>query len=510
MKTFFLMPLICIILSLHSYAESRPNIIFLMSDDQDRYSMGCYGNPDVKTPHLDKLSEDGVTFDRHYTTTAICMASRATVMTGMYEYKTGCNFDHGHLVAEKWQTSYPMLLRQAGYLTAFAGKVGFEISKAPEEKKGSIPRQDFDHWAGSPGQSSYKTAANEGMENYAEEYPHSTLSYGAWGRDVIKKASQQDKPLCMSISFKAPHMPVQPDPRFDKIYKGKTFTKPENFGRENGEHFARQSHYGRQYKRFHSMGYAKKYDQSIARYYQQVYAIDQAVGMIRAALDETGLAENTVIFYTSDHGFMCGSHGYGSKVLPYEESSGTPMIIYDPREKNSGKKLRSQALSCNIDLAPTFLKLAGLEVPATMDGKDMMELYRDPTAKIHDSLALVNVWGPKEMHALTVLDANYKYIYWSYAGENLHGGERFKVVEELYNITEDPLEMKNLANADHAEATLKEMRALYDAHLDHWKQEAVPYHNYQQYGIAFDRSLPWEKRKDHYIKTKWPEKKPPH
>ena len=96
---------------------AKPNIVFLMSDDQSTYTMGCYGNPDVQTPNLDRLAADGMAFDNHYNTTAICMASRANVMTGMYEYKTGCNFSHGEMLTAIWKKSYPMLLREAGYMT---------------------------------------------------------------------------------------------------------------------------------------------------------------------------------------------------------------------------------------------------------------------------------------------------------------------------------------------------------------------------------------------------------
>ncbi len=119
--------------------EKQPNIIYLMSDDQSIYSMGCYGNIDVQTPNLDRLSADGITFDNHYVSSAICMASRASVMTGMYEYKTGCNFQHGDLTEDKWLLSYPVLLRKAGYLTAFAGKFGFNIIDGPEGKRLPMP-----------------------------------------------------------------------------------------------------------------------------------------------------------------------------------------------------------------------------------------------------------------------------------------------------------------------------------------------------------------------------------
>jgi arylsulfatase A-like enzyme len=169
-------------------------------------------------------------FDRHYNTTAICMASRANVFTGMYEYKTGCNFSHGDMHADVWAKSYPVLLREAGYLTAFAGKFGIVV------KGKGLCEEDFDFWGGGPGQTDYATAKNKSMQRYAEKYPHSTLSYGAFGQDVIRQSVEQKKPFCLSISFKAPHKPATPDPRFNDVYAGKKFTKPENFGREFGKH----------------------------------------------------------------------------------------------------------------------------------------------------------------------------------------------------------------------------------------------------------------------------------
>jgi arylsulfatase A-like enzyme len=468
----------------------RPNIIFLMADDQCVYSMGCYGVPGAKTPNLDQLAREGMIFDNHYDTTAICMASRANVMTGLYEYRTGCNFEHGPLMQNIWQQSYPMLLRGAGYKTAFAGKFGFEIKETPDSKdKGKLPDVDFDQWGGGPGQTSYDTAKNGSMAKYAKEYPHSTLSYGAFGRDFVREASKGDKPFCLSISFKAPHHPVSPDPNFDDVYAGKTFTKPANYGREKGEHFSMQSRQGRQYDRFVSWNYADKYDEVMAKYYQQIYAIDVAVGMIRAAIAESGSAGNTVIIYTSDNGFMCGSHGYGSKVLPYEESSRVPLIVYDPRHNNSGKQLRSDALTGNVDFAPTILELAGVGVPAGLDGRSLLPLYSDPASEIHDSLPLINVWGPKEVHSLGVVTNDWKYIFWNYAEGD------FRPTEELYDLSGDPLELKNLAaDASHA-ATLEAMRQRYDRHVAAWKVLAVPYNNYQKYATIFDRNLPWAQKR---------------
>ena len=153
-----------------------------------------------------------------------------------------------------------------------------------------------------------------------------------------------------------------PDPQFDEVYKGKEFARPANFGREYAGHLSKQSKQGRQWERWFTWKYSSQYDEVMRKYHQLVYGIDQAVGMILEALKETGTAQNTVVIYTSDNGFLCGSHGYGSKVLPYEESVRVPMIIFDPRHVSAGKRLRSDALTGNIDIAPTILELAGLNL----------------------------------------------------------------------------------------------------------------------------------------------------
>jgi arylsulfatase A-like enzyme len=388
---------------------------------------------------------------------------------------------------EHWNTSYPMLLRKAGYRTAIAGKVGFEVANAPGEK-GELPEGDFDMWGGGPGQTFYETAKNKSMAKYAEAYPHSTLSYAAFSRDFIAESVKTDAPFCLSISFKAAHRPDTPDPKFDPIYKDKVFKKPANYGREHGQHFSKQSQQGRQYTRFEEWKYDSEYDDVMRRYHQQVYAVDVAVGMIRDALKEHGVAENTVIIFTSDNGFLCGSHGYGSKVLPYEEASRVPLIMYDPRHKNSGKGLRSDALTGNIDFAPTLLELGGVAIPDVMDGKSLLPIYDDPEAAIHEALPLINVWGPKEVHSLAVVTRDFKYVYWNY------GAEGFEPTEELFHTAKDPLELTNAALNPEYQAQLEAMRKRYDAAVAHWKKEAVPYNNYQPFGVIFDRSIPWTEK----------------
>ena len=479
-----------------AYGGIKPNLVFLLTDDQSTRSMGCYGNGEVKTPHLDALAAEGVVFDCHYVTTAICMASRASIMTGKFEFKHGCNFEHGALHSSHWAEAYPILLKEAGYRTAMAGKIGFEVTTRPG-KKGVLPAGDFDLWGGGPGQTSYQTARNTTMAGYAEKFPHSSRSYGAFGADFIKEAAKSETPFCLSISFKAPHKPATPDPLDDEIYAGMRFAKPRNFGREYGLHFAPQSRYGRQHERFHSWNYSDKYDEVMATYYQQVYAVDVAVGMIRMSLRSHGVEKNTVVIFTSDNGFMCGAHGYGSKVLPYEESSRVPLIIYDPRHSNSGKKLRCNALTGNVDLMPTLLDLAGVAVPQGIDGKSILPLYQNPEAEIREALPLVNVWGPPKVFSLSVVTQRHKYIFWPWAGEG------FQVAEELYDTEDDPFELRNIvASPEGGGVRLELMRQKYDTYLDLWRREAVPYHNYRPLARFFDRELPWSNRREVIGSTK--------
>lgn len=453
-------------------AVRQPNIVFLMADDQCTNSLGCYGTKEAKTPHIDQLAKDGMVFDRHYDTTAICMASRANVMTGMFEYKTGCNFGTGPLLNKLWKQSYPQLLREAGYQTAFAGKFGFLVADKPGQR-GRLPEDDFDIWGGGPGQTFYETRKNPSIAHYAKDFPHSTRAYGAFGRDFIESAAVKQQPFCLSISFKAPHHPVDPDPKFDDVYRNMTFLKPLNFGRKNGLHFSEQSRQGRQYERFHSWKYSTAYDDVMAKYYQQIHAIDVAVGMIRDALKAAGVADNTVIIYTSDNGFMCGAHGYGSKVLPYEESSRVPLIVYDPRHKNSGRQLRCGQLTGNVDIAPTIVALANLPILEKMDGRNLMALYHNPEVTIHESLPLINVWGPKPVYSLSVVTRDWKYIYWPWAEKG------FEPAAELYNLRSDPLELKNLTSDSSAAKDLARMQQRYDDLIEDWQTKAVTWHGYR-------------------------------
>ena len=387
-------------------AEEPPNIILLLTDDQNYASLGSTGNDQVITPNIDQLAREGLIFDAAYDTTSICMASRAQVMTGMYEYKTGCNFSHGPLTTDKWAKSYPVLLQDSGYHTGFVGKFGFAVKEpggaSSYHHNEDLPIDSFDVWLGWPGQGSYQTEDNEFLKSYAGKYPHVTRALGAASRDFIKDSKKVGKPFCLSVSFKAPHGPMSPDPAFDDVYADTDWKKSPNYGANGAAHLPEQAKSGRQYRQIRD--FSDSYQSTMRKYQQLIHGIDHAVGMIREELQAQGLSENTVILFLTDNGYNCGSHDFGGKVMPYEEGSRSPMIVYDPRHPVSGKGMRSKSVVGNTDIAPTILDLAGVPIPDIMDGKSLMPLLDDPGLKLRESLLLINVWGSEPTHALTVCD----------------------------------------------------------------------------------------------------------
>lgn len=468
-------------------AEKKPNIIFFLTDDQTIGAVGCYGNKDVITPNLDRLAGDGVRFVNHYDTTSICMASRCSVLTGLYEYRHGCNFDHGDLERRFFANSYPVKLREAGYFTGFAGKIGFMLQNENFEAFAS----EFDVWAGGPGQTDYQTRKNTGIALYADRYPHCSRAYGAWAQDFLKAAKASGKPFCMSVSFKAPHMPFTPDPTDMKLYEStKTFTRPLNYGVENSRHLSEQVHTSRAATKYRE--WVNDYDRTVLLYYALITGVDTAVGMIREGLQREGLDKDTVIIFTSDNGYNIGSHGFGDKVIPYEEGSKAPLLIYDPRlPKEKGGKI-CEAVTANVDMCTTILALAGVPAPEGMNGRNLLPLLRDPGSKVRDWLPLFNHWGEHSAQSMAVVSSEWKYIHWYYGGSTGNTSARMRPTEELFFLGEDRIEMANLAGDSKFSAQLALARAAYDAELAAMKVQVVDGHGYESYPVLFDRTSSWE------------------
>ncbi|MEM1063457.1 MAG: sulfatase-like hydrolase/transferase, partial [Planctomycetota bacterium] len=417
----------------------QPNVVFLVSDDHQASALGCMGNAEIETPRLDGLAARGVLFDRCYATSAICMASRATVLTGMYEFKTGCNFLTGPFRADDWADSYAVRLREAGYRIGFAGKWGMP-------SKGFDQAEGFDAWGGfaGSGQGSYRTAKNPSLRPYAKESPHVTRALGAFGRDFIAAVEDDDRPFCLSLSFKAPHKPHDDIDRADAVrYAGTVFPEPPGYGPAGAALLPLQPKLGRHYLQRDEWA-PDRYQSHLRAYYQLISGVDTAVGMVLDALERHGVADNTLVIYTSDNGYHCGAHGLQGKVLPYETGARIPLIVFDPRLPESARGRRSGAVVGNIDFAPTILAAAGLDPPGRADGVDLGPLLTGEADRVRDSLGLIQAWDVRDRDmtkALAVAGEDWKYIRWCYADENVPPAEELYArsdVGELENRIDDP------------------------------------------------------------------------
>ncbi len=472
--------------------DDRPNIILFLADDQTRISTGVYGNKQVKTPNMDKLATNGAIFANNYATTTICMASRACILTGMYEYKTGCNFDKGDLYRSKFEKSYPVILRENGYFTGIAGKVGLDIKDDIDNKKlvgdDSLGANYFDWFAGGSGQTQYETSKNKHIAKYAKEYPHSTRAYGAAMKDFIAQALESGKPFCLSMSFKAPHTPMIPDPFFNDVYKDTIWERPANAGWENAKHLSLQARLGRQYLDY-SRAYFKEnaFQQTSRLYHQLIHGVDYAIGMVLDELEKQGIADNTIIMITSDNGYSCSAHGFGGKVLPYEEATKTPLIIYDPRAEKADTIWRN-AVTANIDIAPTILDYAGVAIPENMDGKSLRNVVVKPEERVRKELALYQLWGSLPTVAMSIVTEDFKYIYYPYA-------EKIEAGEELYDLRNDRLETENLINNPEYKSTLDDMKAFYAVHFKKYQDENVKRDSYESFATIFNQDLDWGEKK---------------
>jgi arylsulfatase A-like enzyme len=380
-------------------------------------------------------------------------------------------------------------LRQAGYYTGFAGKIGFLIAG----EKFEAFKKEFDVWAGGPGQTHYETEKNEGIAQYADKYPHSSRAYGAWAQDFIKKARQSGKPFCMSISFKAPHLPFTPDPIDLKLYESnKNFTRPLNYGVKNGKHLSPQVWTSRAASDYRE--WVNDYDHHVRLYYALITGVDAAVGMIREELNRQGLAQNTVIILTSDNGYNSGSHGFGDKVLPYEEGSKSPLIIFDPRLPKNHAVQVCDAVTANVDMTATIYALASVPAPEGIDGKNLLPLLNNTNGKVRDWLPLFNHWGSASAQSMAVVSAEWKYIHWFYAGRLKPDYPAVKPTDELFHLTMDRSEMTNVAGNAQFASQLATARAAYDAELAAMKTRVIQGHSYEAYPVLFDRVTSWESK----------------
>lgn len=423
-------------------ATARPNLILFLADDQRWDALGAYGNSLIQTPHIDRLAEMGVLFENAFVTTSICAPSRASIFTGQYVSRNGVWDFRTELTNEQLASSYLGVLKKAGYRLGFIGKWGV----------GQPPQRFFDYNKGFPGQGKYWVEV-EGQKR------HLTSLMGDQAIEFLE-GSSSEAPFCLSISFKAPHVqdsydlsqnPFPFDSELAELYSGDSIPPPKTAASEYFDRLPLFLKNSENRKRWAIRFWGPdRYQESVKGYYRLISGIDRVVGRIMRKLAEKQLADNTILLYTADNGFYLGEYGLAGKWLPHEVSLRVPLIVYDPRARASLQGNRRTELVLNIDVAPTLLDLAGIEVPPIMQGRSLLPLLQAEHLAWRQEFFYEHLFRhPLIPPTEAVRTERWKYIRYV---------ESDPLYEELYDLRTDALEEHNLAsNPSHAD-TLNEMR----------------------------------------------------
>jgi arylsulfatase A-like enzyme len=428
-----------------SVKDARPNIIFVLTDDQRWDALGAMGNPIIKTPYLDALASAGILFQNAYVTTSICCVSRASILTGQYGARHGITDFATDLSAEAFAKSYPALLKKAGYEIGFIGKFG--VGNHP-------PGRLFDYWVdtedGGKGQPDYIMTEKGGRKI------HDTDSIGHALLEFLDQ-SRQDRPFCLSVSFKAPHEQdgnpptyiVQP--RYQDYYKDVTIPLPVT---GDSSYWNRLPPFLRTDKNIARVrwkglfGTPEKYQENVKNYYRLISGVDEVIGEMMRELKKTGKDKNTIILFMGDNGFFLGEHGMEGKWYGYEESIRVPMLIYDPLLPDKLKQIRPQEIALNIDIAPTILSMAGVAIPDSMQGEDLIGMLENKVPERAAFFYQHNFLGSPQIPAVEgVVTGRFKYMDYT---EHHY--------EELFDIKYDPHETVNLAGDPKYAMILKALR----------------------------------------------------
>ena len=471
-------------------SPSRPNIIFIMTDDHARQAISSYGSELIETPNIDRLAEEGVRFTNSFVTNSICAPSRAVLLTGKYSHLNGLRDNRDHFDGS--QLTFPKLLQQADYSTAIVGK--WHLKTQPT---------GFDYWDVLIGQGNYYNPTMIKMGDTITHTGYTTEIITDLALDYLQKRDTS-QPFCLLYHHKAPHRNWMPNlkdlpkvlkkeyplpPTLFDDYEGRRAAKeqdmriadmfmstdmkllPEDYGDTepgtggggaNGKFAPRNwdrlrdlltpeqlkvwdENYDPIRKAFRDNPPTGKdliiwkYQRYMQDYMGSVAAVDENIGRVLDYLDENGLAENTIVVYTSDQGFYLGEHGWYDKRFMYEESLSMPLVVRYPAAVEHSQVREDLVL--NLDFAPTFLDYAGVEKPAEMQGASLRPILEGETpADWRKSMYYHYYEYPHGWHEVKrhegVRDARYKLIHF------YHDIDEW----ELYDLEVDKLEVYNLVD----------------------------------------------------------------
>jgi alpha-L-rhamnosidase len=429
-------------------SAKRPNIIFLLTDDQRNDTLGCAGHPIVQTPNIDKLAGDGVRFENCFVTTSICAASRASIFTGLYERTHGYTFGKPAIPESITAESYPVLLRKSGYRTGFIGKYGCKLENGGEM---------FDYKNVVQGPGYYEQSDGTTQE--------STETIGGLANDFITDGDA--RPFCLSVSFHASHAKDSnhtpgkghyPYPMaLNDLYADQTMPAPAladpKYFDTLPDFFKTSMNRQRYFWRWDT---PEKYQTNMRAYFRMLSGIDTVVGQLVETLKEKGLADNTVIIYTADNGYFMANRGFAGKWNHLEESLRVPLVVYDPRLPEGQRGRVVDQIALNIDFAPTILDLAQVEVPEKYQGRSLT-----PVVNMKKDSSKDLAWRD-EFFGEHLMNNPYIPKWEGVRTERFKYARYFEQVPEyefLHDLKTDPTEFKNLVSDPSYKDVLVKMRA---------------------------------------------------
>lgn len=424
----------------------RPNFVYIMTDDHTVQMMSAYGPSRASTPNLDRIAQEGALFRNAFVTNSLCAPSRATLLTGKYSHINGQRSNRDTFDGS--QQTFPKLLRQAGYQTAMVGK--WHLKSEPT---------GFDYWKVLPGQGAYHDPSFIEMGERVEHEGYVTDLITDFAIDWVR-GRDPEKPFALLYHHKAPHGLWQPAKRHEDLFSGEQIPQPATFdddlsGRAEAVQASNTRLVPELLLRWNRRGNLGKlhppeelqgdelndwmYQQYVKDYMRVMAAVDENVGRFLDFLDEEGLAENTVVIYTSDNGMFVGDHFMFDKRLMYEEPLRLPLVMRYPKMIQPGTVVDGFAL--NVDYAPTILDLAGVEVPADMQGASLRPLFGGAKPADWRTSMYYHYWEYPNSHEIVphygVRTERYKLIHHY---DTRYGGP---AVWELIDLQEDPEERRN-------------------------------------------------------------------
>ena len=422
-------------------AERRPNFLFLLTDDQSYRTLGITGNPFMKTPNIDRIGREGVLFTNAFVAMSLCAPSRACFLTGLYPHKNGIIGNQ-----TRWNQelqTLPRLLHENGWRTAHIGK--FHMDQDDRMHPG------YDYWATQVAQGQYENPRKNVNGKWVDLKGYDTEIVTSQAIEFLRAG--KGRPFCAWLGYKACHGPFTPAPGHEKDFADVRFAPPESFFiddegkpqrvRNKSQRRALEGRpavdaRGRKGRKKAAGDPLPSLEAWAARersQYQCLMGVEDSVARLLHFLDEEKLAENTIVVYSGDNGFFHGEHGLHGKMEAYEEALRVPMMVRYPGAIRPNQ--RCDAFVANVDLAPSILDFCGVKAPRPVQGQSWRQLVTNANSAPRRDSFVYTMHGEDAAHPTVkaLRTDRYKFVL------NLNPKDK----TEIYDLRNDPLEMKNLA-----------------------------------------------------------------